>query len=183
MAAKAIIVFAEGFEEIEAATPADILRRAGVEVELVGLDARDVTGAHGITFRMDRVLAPQEDADAVILPGGMPGAENLAASEKLAGVLKAQAAAGRIVAAICASPGLVLARHGILDGRRATCYPGFESHFGPTTEYKTDAVVKDGKVVTSRGPGTAFAFGLALAAELAGKAAAERLSRDMVFGK
>ena len=181
MTAKAIIVFAEGFEEIEAATPADILRRAGVEVELVGLDASEVTGAHGVTFRMDRVLGDREEADMVILPGGMPGAENLAASEKLAGVLKAQAAAGRVVSAICASPGLVLARHGILDGKRATCYPGFEKHFGPTTEYKTDAVVTDGKVVTSRGPGTAFAFGLALAAELAGNETAEQLGRDMVF--
>jgi len=183
MAAKAIIVFAEGFEEIEAATPADILRRAGVEVELVGLDAPEVTGAHGMTFHMDRVLGEREEADAVILPGGMPGAENLAGSEKLGGVLKSQLAAGRVVAAICASPGLVLARHGILDGKRATCYPGFETHFGPTTEYKTDTVVKDGNVVTSRGPGTAFAFGLALAAELADEETAVKLSRNMVFGK
>ena len=181
MAAKAIIVFAEGFEEIEAVTPADILRRAGVKVELVGLDASEVTGAHGVTFRMDRVLGDQEETDAVVLPGGMPGAENLAASEKLAGVLKTQAAAGRVVAAICASPGLVFAPRGILDGKRATCYPGFETHFGPTTECKTDAVVTDGKVITSRGPGTAFAFGLALAAELVGGETAEQLGRDMVF--
>jgi 4-methyl-5(b-hydroxyethyl)-thiazole monophosphate biosynthesis len=181
MAKKAIIVLAEGFEEIEAVTPADILRRAGVEVELVGLEATEVTGAHGITFGADRVLAEREDADAVILPGGLPGADNLAASAKLAGVLEAQAAAGKLVAAICASPGCVLAKHGLLDGKKATCYPSFEERFDPSTTYATDAVVKDGNILTSRGPGTAFAFGLALARELAGAAKADELAQAMLY--
>ena len=179
----AIIVLAEGFEEIEAVTPADILRRAGVEVELVGLDAIEVTGAHGVTFKADRVLAESEDADAVILPGGLPGADNLAASAKLAGVLAAQAEAGKLVAAICASPAWVLARQGLLDGRRATCYPGCEERFGASTAHAADDVVHDGNILTSRGPGTAFAFGLALARELAGEQAADELAERMLYAR
>lgn len=181
MARRAVIVFAEGFEEIEAVTPADILRRAGVKVELVGLEAIEVTGAHGITFKMDRVLADVEDADAVILPGGLPGAENLAASERLAKVLKTQLESGRLVSAICASPGLVLGLRGILKGRCATCYPGFESNFGPEATHVDETVVKDGNVLTSRGPGTAFAFGIALARELAGATVADQLASDMLY--
>ena len=181
MAKKAIIVLAEGFEEIEAVTPADILRRAGVAVELVGLEGMEVRGAHGIVFKTDRLLGEEEEVDAVILPGGLPGAENLAASEKLAQVLRRQVKAGKLVAAICASPGLVLGWHGIMDGRRGTCYPGFEGHFGTGAEYVEEPVVLDDKVMTSRGPGTAFAFGLALARELAGAEAAERLRQGMVY--
>jgi len=182
MAGKAIIVFAEGFEEIEALTPADILRRAEVAVELVGLDGMDVTGAHGIRVKMDRVLREREEVDAVILPGGLPGAENLARSEKLGNVLRKQVESGKLVAAICASPGLVLGRHGIMKGRRGTCYPGFEGHFGAGATYVEEPVVKDGNVLTSRGPGTAFAFGLALARELAGAEAADGVAGRMLYG-
>ena len=181
MSKKAIIIFAEGFEEIEAVTPADILNRAGVTVELVGLDAMEVTGAHGVSFKMNRVLKETEDVDAVILPGGLPGATNLAASEKLGGILKAQMESGKIVAAICASPGEVLAKYGITNGKRATCYPGWEEKFSPDTTYLTESVVKDGNLITSRGPGTAFAFGLALACELAGRETAETLAQQMLY--
>ena len=181
MAKRAIVVLAEGFEEIEAVAPTDILRRAGVEVELVWLEAAAVTGAHGVTFVADRVLGDAEDADAVVLPGGLPGAEHLAASDKLAAVLKAQAAAGKLVAAICASPAWVLALLGLLDGRRATCYPGCEERFGESTTCLSDDVVKDGNIVTSRGPVTAFAFGLALARELAGDAAADELAQRILY--
>ena len=184
MSKKVLVPIAEGTEEIEAVCIIDTLRRAGAEVTVASVGEKlEVAASRGVKLVADRQLADcvNETYDLIALPGGMPGAEHLAASEKLAGVLKAQAAVGRLVAAICASPGLVLASLGILDGKRATCYPGFESHFGPTTEYRTDAVVTDGKVVTSRGPGTAFAFGLALAAELAGSETAEELSRGMVF--
>lgn len=181
MAKKAIVVLAEGFEEIEAVTPVDILRRAGVEVEVVGLGADEVAGAHGVTCKTDRALGETEDADAVILPGGLPGADNLAASATLVGVLRAQAESGKLVAAICASPGVVLAGLGLLDGKRATCYPSFEERFGPSTTHVTDDVVKDGNILTSRGPGTAFAFGLALARELAGDAAADELAKGMLY--
>lgn len=180
MAKKAIVVLAKGFEEIEAVTPIDILRRAEVHVEVVGLDAHEVTGAHGVTFRTDRLLADTEDADAIVLPGGLPGAENLAASDTLAAVLRAQLAAGRIVAAICASPAFVLAPLGLLDGKRATCYPGCQDRFADTTTYVADDVVIDGNVITSRGPGTAFPFGLALARLLAGPDVADQLAQAML---
>jgi len=181
MAKTAIVVLAEGFEEIEAVTPADVLHRAGVEVELVGLEAETVTGAHGITVEADRLLGALEEVDAIILPGGLPGAENLAASGKLASVLHAQADSGKLVAAICASPACVLAAHGLLDDRHATCYPGFEDRFDESTTAETDDVVKDGNILTSRGPGTAFAFALALARELAGAAAADELAKGMLY--
>ena len=181
MAKRAIIVLAEGFEEIEAVTPADILRRAGVDVSLVGLDSAEIAGAHGVAVKADRILQDAEDVDAVILPGGLPGAENLAASDRLSDVLKAQFASRRLVAAICAAPGLVLAKLGILNGKRATCYPGFESNFGPSTTYVTEDVVVDGNVMTSRGPGTAFAFALALTRELAGDGAADQLGQGTLY--
>jgi len=182
--ARAIIVFAEGFEEIEAVTPADVLRRAGVEVELVGLEAEEVTGAHGVTFKMDRVLGRNEEADAIILPGGLPGAEHLAASERLADILTAQAKRGGIVAAICASPAYVLAKHGLLKGRRATCYPSCRGRLGGDTTYVDEPVVKsDNNIITSQGPGTALAFALALARELAGPAKADELARGMLVAR
>jgi 4-methyl-5(b-hydroxyethyl)-thiazole monophosphate biosynthesis len=183
MAKKAIVVFADGFEEIEAVTPVDILRRAEVQVEMVGLDKEMVTGSHGITVKMDRVLRDTEPADAIILPGGMPGSENLARSGRLGRALQAQAAAGRLVAAICAAPALALAPLGVLKGRRATCYPGFEKHFPPDARPAADDVVIDGNVLTSRGPGTAFAFGIALARQLAGPAVADRLAKGTQFSR
>jgi 4-methyl-5(b-hydroxyethyl)-thiazole monophosphate biosynthesis len=178
---KAVIVFAEGFEEIEAVTPTDILRRADVQVELVGLNAAAVTGAHGIVFKMDRVLNDAENVDAIILPGGMPGAQHLSESERLARLLKAHLEDGKIVGAICAAPGVVLGRHGLLAGRKATCYPGFEKEFGKGT-HVDEAVVVDGNLITSKGPGTAFAFGLALACALAGDAKADELAEAMQYG-
>jgi 4-methyl-5(b-hydroxyethyl)-thiazole monophosphate biosynthesis len=179
----AMIVFAEGFEEVEAVTPADVLRRAGVDVALVGLERLVVEGAHGIAFQMDRTLREREKVDAVILPGGLPGAENLSQSKTLLNILHSQLASGNILAAICASPGLVLGRNGLLKGRRATCYPGFEKHFGPDATFVDEQVVKDGNLITSRGPGTAFDFALALTKELAGEAKANEAGKGMLYLK
>lgn len=181
MPPKAIVVFAEGFEEIEGLTQVDILRRAEVETELVGLDSMEVTGAHGITVKMDRVLAETENADAVILPGGLPGAENLGKSERLGKVLRAQRDAGKLVAAICAAPACALAKHGILEGKKATCYPGFEGRFGPKTTYVVEDVVKDGNVATSRGPGTALRFAVELVRVLAGGEKADELAKGTLL--
>lgn len=179
--ATAIIVFAEGFEETEAVATADVLRRAGVDLELVGLAADTVTGDHGITLTMDRTLQESEDVDAVILPGGLPGAQALGDSDKLADVLTAQRDAGKIVAAICASPGCVLARRGLLEGKRATGYPGFEDRFPESATYvKSEDVVVDGNLVTSRGPGTALKFGLKLAELLVGQPTAGKLADGML---
>lgn len=184
MAKTAAVLLAEGFEEIEAITPIDILRRAGVAVTVAGLGGLSIAGAHGVTVGCDAEVASLEtvDLDAVVLPGGMPGSKNLAASEAVRALCVRQAEAGRVVAAICAAPALALASFGVLDNRRATCYPGFAEHFpSSATAVADEPVVVDGPVVTSRGPGTAFAFGLTLAALLAGDETAATLKSGMQY--
>jgi 4-methyl-5(b-hydroxyethyl)-thiazole monophosphate biosynthesis len=181
----AIVVFAQGFEEIEAITQVDILRRADAEVELVGLDEMEVTGSRGVTVKMDRLLSESEDVDLIALPGGSEGAKRLGQSSSLLHLLRRQLDSGKLVGAICAAPALVLGENGLLSGRRATCFPGFEDHFTDDAEYVIDTVVKDGNLITSRGPGTALPFALALARELVGEDVAERvasaaLARSMI---
>ena len=177
----ALVILAPGFEEIEAATPIDVLRRAGVEVTVVGLDVLQVTGSRGLTFVADCVLAdaPREP-DLILLPGGMPGAANLAASEDLRTRLQEEHAAGGRVAAICAAPAVALAPTGLLEGRRATCYPGFEERFSEAVEFSEERVVVDGRITTSRGPGTALEFSLALVEQLVSAEVAAGLREGML---
>ena len=174
---RVLIPLAEGFEEIEAITVVDLLRRAGIEAHTAALDGPQVTGSHGITLTADMALdaARAEDYDMVVLPGGMPGAEHLKSDARVIALLRRFAAEGRYTAAICAAPG-VLAHAGLLDGRAATSFPGFlDAGSAPGIRLRTDPVVVDGKVVTSRGPGTAMEFGLALIELLAGAAAREQV--------
>lgn len=173
-----IMFFADGFEETEAIAPLDILRRAGLDVTTVSIyDRREVTGSHNITYTAD-ITVNEFDADAayeaVILPGGMPGTTNLGASCAVKKALKTASANGSVIAAICAAPS-VLGENGLLNGKKATCYPGFE---GKCTGAKMcDAqVVCDGSVITARAMGAACEFGLALAAKLAGKDAADKVA-------
>lgn len=161
------VFLAEGFEEIEALAPVDLMRRAGIDVMTVAVgESRHVTGAHGITVEADLLLGDEDmsQADLLVAPGGMPGAANLAADPKVCALFKAQADRGACVAAICAAPAVLLAPLGILDGRKATCYPGFDDDLrahGAT--YDADSrVVRDGNVITSNGPSSAIPFGLAL---------------------
>lgn len=181
MGSKAVVLLAEGFEEIEALTIIDILRRAGVDVTTAGVGAGEITGAHGVTVRADVLLdcAP-EDADAVILPGGMPGSERLAAPE-VGDLVKRYAGAGKIVAAICAAPAVALAPTGVLEGRRVTCYPGFEAAFPDSAIPREDAVVEDGRLITSRGPGTAHRFALRLVERLVDAETAAQLRAGMLW--
>lgn len=177
----ALVILAPGFEEIEAATPIDVLRRAGVEVTVAGLDALEVRGSRGLTVRADCLLAEApKEVDVLVLPGGMPGASNLAGSEDLGARLREGYAAGRWVAAICAAPAVVLAPLGLLDGKRATCYPGFEERFSEEVEFSEEMVVVAGRIVTSRGPGTALEFSLVLVEELVSKEVAEGLRKGML---
>jgi 4-methyl-5(b-hydroxyethyl)-thiazole monophosphate biosynthesis len=178
-----LVPLAAGFEEIEAVTIVDLLRRAGIEVRTAALGPLDVTGSHGITVRADVALDDVDDDafDMIVLPGGMPGAEHLRRDARVIGLLQRLAAEGRYTAAICAAPS-VLAHAGLLDGRAATSFPGFlapSSAAGLTL--REDAVVVDGTVVTSRGPGTAIDFALELIELLEGAAARrgveERLQR------
>lgn len=167
---RVLVPLAEGFEEIEAVTVIDLLRRAGVDVVTAGLAPGNVTGSHGIAVQPDAELddVVDQDFDMVALPGGMPGAENLAADARLLAILRRIADAGGFSAAICAAP-IVLARAGVLAGRRATSFPGFLTPASaPGTILSDDPIVEDGRVITSRGPGTAMDFALALIERLEG---------------
>ncbi len=169
--ARVLVPLAEGFEEIEAVTVIDILRRAGVEVLTAGLEPGPVTGSHGIGVVADATLdeALDQDFDMMALPGGLPGADHLENDPRIATMLRRLADSGRFTAAICAAP-RVLAAAGLLDGRSATSYPGFlDPQRTPGLELSEAAVVEDGTVITSRGPGTAMDFALALVERLAGQ--------------
>lgn len=167
---RVLVPLAEGFEEIEAVTVVDLLRRAGIEVHTASLDGPRVTGSHGIALMADIAFdaAMADDYDMIVLPGGMPGAEHLKNDPRVTSLLRRFATAGRFTAAICAAPS-VLAHAGLLEERSATSYPGFlNADSAPGIRLRDDAVVVDGKVVTSRGAGTAMEFGLALIELLAG---------------
>ncbi|MGB2631265.1 MAG: DJ-1 family glyoxalase III [Candidatus Omnitrophota bacterium] len=182
MKKKAIVVLANGFEEVEAATPIDVLRRAGIDVIVAGLEDDTVTGAHGMMFKTDTVLEKIKTLpDAVIFPGGMPGAENLARSSKVKDMILAMDSGKKLIAAICASPALVLAPLGVLDGKKATCYPGMDENFSAKVKCAKEKVVQDGNVITSRGPGTAFDFSLKIAENLAGKETADMVGKQMLY--
>ena len=180
--AKALHILADGFEDVEAVTALDILRRAAVEVTVAGLDGNMVTGARGTRVTPDTTLETVRGGvfDALVLPGGTRGAENLAASPLVREWVLAFHKAGKIIAAICAAPAIVLAPLGVLDGRSATCFPGMEDRFQTTTLFKTDPVVVDGALITSRALGTALAFSLALAEKLTDRSTAERVRRAVL---
>jgi protein deglycase len=168
--ARVLVPLAEGFEEIEAVTIVDLLRRAGIEVRTAALGDPQVTGSHGMTVAADMTLdsAVVADYDMIVLPGGMPGADHLKNDARVVELLQRFAAEGRYTAAICAAPG-VLAHAGLLEGRQATSFPGFLREDSATGLQLSEApVVVDGKIVTSRGPGTAIEFGLALIELLVG---------------
>lgn len=176
---RVLVPLAEGFEELEAVTIIDILRRAGIEVVVASLAGSPVAGAHGIRLAADTPLDALggQEFDMVALPGGMPGAENLKQDVRIAGIIKQMHAAGRPVAAICAAP-MVLAAAGVLDGRRATSYPGFLKGASRVTVVNESVVVDQG-VITSRGPGTALDFALALVEELSGPTAREQVESGL----
>jgi len=178
MGKKAIITIATGFEEIEAITAIDILRRAGIETTIAGLEGISVTGSHRITVTADKKLSDvRPDFDALIIPGGMPGALHLHNSSNMNNFIKAMASKGALIAAICAAPSVVLAPLGLLDNKNATCYPGNQVDFGKTTRYKNSAVVVDGNIITSQGPATALGFALAIVEKLIGKETAGKIRK------
>jgi 4-methyl-5(b-hydroxyethyl)-thiazole monophosphate biosynthesis len=180
---KVFVHLADGFEEIEALTPVDLLRRADAPVETVSImGRRDVTGAHGVTVKADALFEDvnYDDCAAIVLPGGMPGAANLAAHEGLKKQLLSFAAEGRRIAAICASPSVVLGPLGVLKGRKATCYPGMEDGMIGAIVTPGDVVI-DGNVVTSRGPATAMPFAIALLTDLAGEEKADEIAAGTLY--
>ena len=169
------LFLANGFEEVEALCPLDLLRRAGLAVTTVGVGGDVIVGAHGIAVQADLpdTLFRDSKPDMIILPGGMPGTKHLDESRTVDTALRAASANGAYLAAICAAP-MVLGKRGYLKGKEATCFPGFEEYLEGATLSKA-RVVTDGRTVTAAGMGVAMEFGLALVALLRGKEAAERL--------
>jgi len=179
--ARILVPLAEGCEELEAVTIIDLLRRARFEVVVAGLREGPVKASRGVVLMPDTTLDTVlgESFDMVVLPGGMPGAENLDQDPRIHRLLQRMAEEGRHIAAICAAP-KVLANAGLLDGRQATSFPGFIDGMGlPTTRVLADPVVIDGRVVTSRGPGTAMDFALTLIEILAGREARDQVEAPL----
>lgn len=175
-----LVPLAPGFEEIEAITTIDVLRRAGVDVDVAGTEPGPITGSHGITVTPDRVLAGADAAayDVVALPGGMPGSVNLRDHPEVQRIVREIAGRGRYTAAICAAP-IVLQAAGLTAGRAVTSHPSVAAQLGDGS-YREDAVVRDGPVITSRGAGTAMEFALVLVETLVDRDTADRLRRQMV---
>ncbi len=182
MPKKAIIFLADGFEEMEAIAVIDILRRGGVNLTVAGVGAKTITSSRKLVVQADiKVEEASSDYDAVILPGGMPGAEHLASSGKVKALINAANEKGKIIAAICASPVVVLAPLKILNGKEATCYPGMEESFPREVKFVQDKVVEDGNIITSRGAGTAAEFAFKIIENLVSKNMADTLREQMVF--
>lgn len=170
-----LVPLAEGFEEIEAVTIIDVLRRAGIDVTAAHLGANPVTGSHGIAVIADRHLddCVTDRFDAIVLPGGMPGSANLKGDSRVVSLIREFHDAGKLTAALCAAP-MVLGHAGVAAGRRVTCYPGFEAECRGAT-ITGEPVTVDGLVVTGRGPGCALPFALTLVDILVGGTAARQL--------
>lgn len=179
---RVLVPLAAGCEELEAVTIIDLLRRAGIEVVTAGLQPGIVKASRGTQLVPDDTLDSvlRDEFDMIVLPGGMPGAQHLKDDPRIISLLKKMAEQGKYTAAICAAPA-VLAEAGLLRDKRATSYPGFLDKLDvPGMAYSKDAVVADGKVLTSRGPGTAMDFALALIETLAGKAKRDEVEAGLV---
>ncbi|MBQ3700029.1 MAG: DJ-1/PfpI family protein [Prevotella sp.] len=180
---KVYVFLADGFEDVEALIPVDVWRRGGLDVVTVSITEFPMAqSAHGVNIEADIMFDDGDfsDADLLFLPGGMPGASNLFAHKGVCKAVVDQFTAGRKVAAICASPAVVLAPLGILDGKRATCYPGFEQALAEAT-YTGDLFTVDGNVTTGEGPAAAFPFAYELLAQLKDKNTADQIAEGMRF--
>jgi len=178
---KVLIPLAQGCEELEAVTLIDLLRRAAIDVTTAGLDSALVTASRGTVLKPDTDLdqALLHDYDMIILPGGLPGADHLKNDARIIDALQRQNQQGRIIAAICAAP-KVLAHAGLLAGKKITAFPGALSEADlKDSNYQTQPIVKDGNILTSRGPGTAMDFALFIIEELCGKALREQVEAPL----
>ena len=179
---KVFIFLANGFEEIEAIAPIDVLRRAELDVVTVSIsDCKTVEGAHGIKVKADQLFTETTfgENDYYILPGGLDGMLNLSVHEGVNELLRKQHSAGKKLAAICASPS-VLGKLGILEGTEATCYPGFENKLTGAS-ISTKSVVEDSNIITGKGPGVAIEFALKIVETLKGKAVADEVAAGMMI--
>ena len=176
------VFFANGYEEIEALTVVDLTRRAGIETWMVSItDEKMVTGSHGISVSMDKILSDVnfDEVDMIVLPGGMPGTLNLEACEPLMEKVKEFDKAGKYISAICAAP-TVFGHLGLLEGKKACCYPSMEDGLvGAEVSYETTAIADH--ILTSRGMGTAIDFGLQIIARFQGQEAADDMAKKIVY--
>ena len=177
-----VTLLANGFEEVEALTPIDILRRAGFEVYSVGISGKTVVGSHNIEVIADHTPAtlPDKKIELLFLPGGMPGAKNLDESEVVDTLIKKTENEGGRLAAICAAP-FILGKRGLLENKRACCYPGFENYLSGATVV-TDGVVTDGNITTARGAGVALDFALELLCLLKDEEIANKMAATIIKG-
>ena len=176
---KVAVLLAEGFETIEALTTVDILRRAGVECHTFAIKNQEVTTSHHITLKADKVFNEEiKDYDAVVLPGGMPGAVNLRDDERVINLLKEFNSKNKIIAAICAGP-ISLGKAGISEGKNVTCYPGFEEQLG-NCNYQKELVVIDRNIITGRGPAAAIPFAFEILKQIAPEKVDE-IKKAMLF--
>lgn len=173
------LFLADGFEIIEAMAPLDILRRGGVEVKTVGVMGKTVTCSKGVELKADITIdeVDMDECEMIVLPGGLPGATNLRDSEEVAEIIDRAEAGGLRMAAICAAP-MVLGLRGVLRGKKATCFPGYENDL-LGADCTGEGVVTDGRVITGKGAGRSIEFGLALLTALKGKAAADEVAGKM----
>lgn len=179
---KIAVFFAEGYEEIEALTVVDVCRRAGIEVQMVSVTGeKTVSGSHGIGVQMDSCFEEVdfESLDMIVLPGGKQGTMGLEAHEGLMAQVDAFDRAGRYLAAICAAPS-ILGHRGILKGKKAGCYPGWEQHL-EGAEISMEEATTDGHVITGRGMGCSISFSLAIVTKLLGQEHADRIAETIVY--
>lgn len=172
--------FADGFEEVEAIAALDVIRRAKIEIESVGIGSKQVTGSHGITVVCDKSsdeISVSEALEGIILPGGMPGTTNLLGSDTVSEFIEYCKLRDLFICAICAAP-LILGRKGLLHGKKAVCFPGFEDELSGA-EISDEYVCVDGKIITSKGMGSAVKFGLAIVGEVINKETAQNLEKTL----
>jgi 4-methyl-5(b-hydroxyethyl)-thiazole monophosphate biosynthesis len=181
--AKVVIILAEGFEELEATAVIDVLRRAGIDIVSAGLREGPVSSARNIKIIPDTVIDKihSDDFDMLVLPGGLPGSDNLNADKRVGDLIRDFNNKGKVTGAICAAP-YVLANAGVLEGKHATSYPSFKDRLG-NVEYEEKTVVIDGNVITSRGPGTAICFGLAIVEQFLGPDKAREVREAMLVNQ
>ncbi|MEW6118310.1 MAG: DJ-1 family glyoxalase III [Nitrospirota bacterium] len=178
---KVVIVLADGFEEVEAVSIVDVLRRAEIQTVIAGLHDGPIESARKVKVVPDTTVDTirADDFDMIILPGGQPGSDNLNADERVKGLIKEFCSKGKLTGAICAAP-YVLASAGVLSGKRATAYPSYKDRLGTAT-YEDRIVVEDGNILTSKGPGTALCFGLAIVQRLVSKEKAHAIKEAMLL--
>ena len=176
---KILVPLAPGFEETEAVSIIDILRRAGLNTVTAALSDNPVKGSHDIKITADIMLNENEKYEAIVLPGGMPGTNNLKNDKRVISLVQSISKNGGITAAICAAP-IVRAEAGLLTGKKYTCYPGFENQIQEAF-FIPEAVVADGTIITSRGAGTAIPFALKLVAILAGEKKSREVRESIIF--